>query len=225
MHLRFFRILLSFLFMISLCRPWAVSASDPLDRVIFFGDSTTAHLTVRGGIPESRVWSGAASTVLFETVNRVCCVHLSAEGRDLTLKHAVSLKKPHILVITVGVSGGAGILPRERFMETYRELLRSVRAASPNTKLLVQSILPLSDRSVRHYKHLTKEAVVEANGWIREVCKEMGVPYLDTHTVLIDPSTGYLKREYQNDEYMHLTASAYAAMLSHIRNRLIQLGY
>jgi lysophospholipase L1-like esterase len=204
--------------------PHAADASS-LDRVTFFGDSTTAHLAVRGGIPKSRVWSGAGSTVLFETVNKTKCVYLSAENRNMTLADAVRLKKPSILVITIGVSGGAGVLPRERFVATYREMLASVRRASPSTKILVQSILPLSDRSVKHYKSLTKSAVTEANGWVKAVCKEMGIPYLDTHSLLIDPATGYLKAEYQNDEYMHLTSAAYAVMLENIKKAIQKLGY
>ena len=224
--MRFFRtvgyVLLAIVFLI----PHPLSAADAaLDRVTFFGDSTMAHLAVRGGIPCSRVWSGAAGTVLFETVNEIRCVHLADEGCDVTLRDAVARKRPGILVITVGVSGGAGLMPKARFQEIYREMIRSVREASPTTVLLIQSILPLSDRSVLHYKRLTREAVLDANGWIQEVCRETGVPYLDTHSVLVDPATGYLKREYQNDEYMHLTASAYAVMLSHIRERMLSLGY
>ena len=201
------------------------AADAALDRVVFFGDSTTAHLSVRGGIPKSRVWSGAGSTVLFETVNKTKCVYLSAENRSVTLAEAVRLKKPKILVITLGVSGGAGVLPRERFMATYREMLLSVRRASPSTKILVQSILPLSNKSVKHYKSLTKAAVTEANGWIRAVCGELGIPYLDTHSLLADPQTGYLKAEYQNDEYMHLTSAAYTAVLENIRRKIHALGY
>ncbi len=201
------------------------AADATLDRVTFFGDSTTAHLSVRGGIPKSRVWSGTGSTVLFETVNKIKCVHLSAENRDVTLSEAVKLKKPQILVITVGVSGGAGVLSKERFMATYREMLLSVRRANSATKIIVQSILPLSDRSVYHYKSLTKSSVIQANEWIKAVCRELGVPYLDTHSLLIDPSTGYLKAEYQNDEYMHLTSSAYAVVLGNIRKEIKRLGY
>lgn len=199
--------------------------ADPIDRMTFFGDSTTAHLALRGGIPKNRVWSGASSTVLFETVNRVNCVHLSEENIDLTLKDAVALKKPRILVITIGVSGGAGTLDRERFTDIYRELLLSVQKASPETKILVQSMLPLSEKSVKHYKRLTKEAVLEANLWIRALCMEMRIPYIDTHAKLIDPATGYLKKEYQNDEYMHLTAAAYRVVLENIRAYARDIGY
>jgi lysophospholipase L1-like esterase len=212
--------------LVCISMPLFLSAgADPIERMIFFGDSTTAHLALRGGIPKNRVWSGASSTVLFETVNRTKCVHLFEENTDLMLKEAVALKKPQILVITVGVSGGAGTLDRECFTDIYRELLLSVQRASPETKILVQSMLPLSEKSVKHYKKLTKEAVAEANLWIRALCMEMRIPYVDTHAKLIDPQTGYLRPEYQNDEYMHLTAAAYRVVLENIRTYAKNIGY
>ena len=200
-------------------------ADDPIGRMTFFGDSTTAHLALRGGIPQERVWSGAGNTVLFETVNRSKCVHLAKEKCDLTLSDAVSYKRPEILVITLGVSGGAGTLSRERFTEIYREMLTSVQKANPETKILVQSMLPLSDKSVKYYKRLTKEAVCEANLWIRALCMEMRIPYVDSYSKLIDPQTGYLKPEYQNDEYMHLTAAAYRVILENIRAFATDIGW
>ena len=218
-------VFLIFAFLMSFPLKTVADSDDPVERMTFFGDSTTAHLALRGGIPQERVWSGVGSTVLFETVNAVKCVHLQKENRDLSLAEAVALKKPRILVITVGVSGGAGRLSRESFVSIYRELLLSVRKASPETKLLVQSLLPLSDQSVKHYKRLTKEAVVQANGWVRELCAEMRIPYVDTHAKLIDPNTGYLKPEYQNDEYMHLTAQAYEVILANLRAYAKEIGY
>lgn len=225
LHKKVCSVLLIFAFLMSFPLKTVADNDDPVERMTFFGDSTTAHLALRGGIPQERVWSGVGSTVLFETVNAVKCVHLQKENRDLSLAEAVALKKPRILVITVGVSGGAGRLSRESFVSIYRELLLSVRKASPETKLLVQSLLPLSDQSVKHYKRLTKEAVVQANGWVRELCAEMRIPYVDTHAKLIDPNTGYLKPEYQNDEYMHLTAQAYEVILANLRAYAKEIGY
>lgn len=225
LHQKVYSVFLIFAFLMSFPLKTVADSDDPVERMTFFGDSTTAHLALRGGIPQERVWSGVGSTVLFETVNAVKCVHLQKENRDLSLTEAVALKKPRILVITVGVSGGAGRLSRESFVSIYRELLLSVRKASPETKLLVQSLLPLSDRSVKHYKRLTKEAVVQANGWVRELCEELQIPYVDTHAKLIDPNTGYLKPEYQNDEYMHLTAAAYEVILANLRAYAKEIGY
>jgi lysophospholipase L1-like esterase len=168
----------------------------------------------RGGIPSSRVWSGPGSTVKFSGVNSDRCVCI--DGSAVTLAEAVSRIKPRILVITLGVSGGAGILPKEKFQSIYRQMLTSVKKASPKTKIYVQSILPLSDKSVKYYKKITKEAINEANTWIREVCASLSVPYIDTHSLLTGEN-GYLKQEYQNDEYMHLTSSAYKVILANIK--------
>ena len=176
-------------------------------------------MAVRGGIPHERVWSGAENTVRFSTVNSERCVHLST-GEDLTLADAARRIKPKTLVITLGVSGGAGVMSEKDFKDTYRKMLLSVKEASPNTKIYVQSILPLSDKSVKYYKKITKEAVAEANGWIKDVCRSLGVSYINTHDILIDEN-GYLKQEYQNDEYMHLTKSAYEVILSNIRKSII----
>jgi lysophospholipase L1-like esterase len=195
-----------------------VSAANAPEGVYFFGDSTTAHMAVRGGVPADRVWSGEGSTVRFSSVNRERCVKLSS-GQLVTLREAAARIKPRVLVITLGVSGGAGVLSEADFKSVYKTMLLSVKEASPGTKIYVQSILPLSDMSVKYYKRITKEAVLTANSWIREVCASLSVPYIDTYPLLTDGS-GYLKKEYQNDEYMHLTGSAYAVILENIRRTI-----
>ena len=192
-------------------------AASTFDSAVFFGDSTTAHMAVRGGIPQNRVWSGKDSTVRFSSVNKERCVYTG--GVSLTLSEAVKKYHPPILVITLGVSGGAGAMSKESFQNVYRQMLQSIKAASPSTRIYVQSILPLSDRSVEYYKKITKEAVLEANSWIREVCASLSIPYIDTHSLLTDKN-GYLKQEYQNDPYMHLTASAYKVIISNLRKNI-----
>lgn len=211
---RISKIIFSLLLALVLLPMTNVSAASAPEGVYFFGDSTTAHMAVRGGVPAERVWSGEGSTVRFSSVNRERCVKLPS-GELVTLRAAAARIKPRVLVITLGVSGGAGVLSEADFKSVYRNMLLSVKEASPGTRIYVQSILPLSDMSVKYYKRITKEAVLAANGWIREVCASLSVPYIDTHSLLADGS-GYLKKEYQNDEYMHLTGSAYAVILENI---------
>ena len=211
---RISKIIFSLLLVLVLFPMTNVSAASAPEGVYFFGDSTTAHMAVRGGVPAERVWSGEGSTVRFSSVNRERCVKLPS-GELVTLRAAAARIKPRVLVITLGVSGGAGVLSEADFKSVYRNMLLSVKEASPGTRIYVQSILPLSDMSVKYYKRITKEAVLAANGWIREVCASLSVPYIDTHSLLADGS-GYLKKEYQNDEYMHLTGSAYAVILENI---------
>lgn len=207
------------LYAVTLAMLFAAFAADMSalgkDDVYFFGDSTTAHLAVRGGIPRKRVWSGQARTVLFETVNKTRCVYFDEENRNYKISEAAAKVKPPILVITIGVSGGVGRLSERRFTEIYGELLDSVSEASPETKIFVQSVLPLSERSASEYRLLTKDAVLRANEWIKSLCAERGICYIDTHPLLLD-TNGYLKKIYQNDGHMHLTRAAYAVILDNI---------
>ena len=190
----------------------AARSRSIIDDVVFFGDSTTAHLAVRGNIPRERVWSGEGSTMLFTSVNDRS---VKIDGELMSLAEAAERYRPKILVITVGASGGAGFLKESRFKSIYRKMIDGVRIASPETKIIVQSIYPLSDKSVKYYKKLTRQAVVEANGWIRDVCFEENVPYIDAHSLLADKN-GYLRPEFQNDEYLHLTSAAYNVILNNI---------
>lgn len=192
------------------------NTEEIMSGVYFFGDSTTAHLAVRGGIPKERVWSGCGSTLLFTSV---LGDSVDIGGETTSIFDAVGKFKPKILVITVGASGGAGFLKEDDFKRIYAEMLIGISRSSPKTKIIAQSILPLSDKSVKYYKKLTKEAVVKANGWIEEVCGDLGVDYLPTHDLLTDDN-GYLKTEYQNDEYLHLTSAAYEIILKNLENHI-----
>ena len=99
-----------------------IFAAGVPEGVYFFGDSTTAHMAVRGGVPADRVWSGEGSTVRFSSVNRERCVKLPS-GELVMLRDAVARVKPRVLVITLGVSGGAGVLSEADFKGIYRKML------------------------------------------------------------------------------------------------------
>lgn len=194
------------------------AVDEMFGRTFFFGDSTTAHLAVRGGIPRERVWSGEGNTMLYTDV---LSQSVKIDGEKFSLWDAAKRYRPRVLIITIGASGGAGFLSEARFKSIYRTLIENVMSAAPDTKIIVQSIFPLSDRSKKYYKRLTREAVITANRWIKSVCDDVGVPYLDTHSLLCDKN-GYLKPHFQNDEYLHLTSAAYDVILGNIRAYIAQ---
>ena len=217
---KFLPLLLVCIFFIHCAMPVCAANKDIeeiMSQIVFLGDSTTAHLSARGGISRERIWTGSGSTLLFTSV---LSPSLSIKGEKLTAAEAAGKYRPRILVITVGASGGAGFVNEEQFKQIYKRLICDVKAASPETNIIVQSILPLSEKSVNHYKKLTKDAVSIANGWIEELSNELGIPYINTHDMLIDEN-GYLRTEYQSDEYLHLTSDAYAIILKAVRDFIL----
>ena len=93
--------------------------------IVFFGDSTTAHMKLRGGIPAERVWSGKANTVLFRTVCEGKPIYFEDEERAVSLAEAVREKQPKIPYIMISLpdfdkSYNQSIARRDVVIDTYR---------------------------------------------------------------------------------------------------------
>ena len=64
-----------------------------------------------------------------------------------------------------------------------------------------------------------------ANEVIREIARRRDLPFLDTQSVLRDEN-GFLREEYcYSEDGIHLNESAYAAILSYIRNKSVEMGW
>lgn len=99
----------------------------------------------------------------------------------------------------------------------YAALVKKIREQSPDTKLYLQSVMPINSKANR-YKSLTgKEKVIKGfNREIERIAGEEGAVYIDLWPALSD-ATGNLKREYTNDG-LHLTGSGYKAWTNAIRS-------
>ncbi|MCH5330092.1 MAG: sialate O-acetylesterase [Alistipes sp.] len=82
-------------------------------------------------------------------------------------------------------------------------------AESPETKLYIQSILPVSPHYGLHRGHTGNgEIIREANRRLSELAAEKGVVYIDLHSLFTDPETGDLNLLYSNDG-LHLNGAGY----------------
>ena len=99
----------------------------------------------------------------------------------------------------------------------YAALVKKIREQSPDTKLYLQSVMPINSKANR-YKSLTgKENVIKGfNREIERIAGEEGAVYIDLWPALSD-ATGNLKREFTNDG-LHLTGSGYKAWTNAIRS-------
>ena len=64
-------------------------------------------------------------------------------GEELSIADAVARAKPEILVITLGVNG-VSFMDEAWFTRDYTALVQMVQAASPNTKIILNSIYPVA---------------------------------------------------------------------------------
>ena len=111
----------------------------------------------------------------------------------MLIKDAAAAYQPEYLVITLGVNG-VSFMDEASFKDCYTKLIQNVQAASPNTKIICNSIYP-NMTSYKYYGDINNENITRANGWIQEVAAATGTRYSDTCSVLKD-GNGALRADY-----------------------------
>ena len=129
-------------------------------------------------------------------------------------------RQPEILVITLGLNGIA-LLDEQEFRDYYVNMLAALKEASPDTKIICQSIFPVDDSQVP--RGISNAGINAANGWIRDMAEQMGVHYLNSHDTLMGPDGG-MRPEYDNNDGMgiHMDTDGLNAMLMYVRTHAWQ---
>lgn len=203
--------------------PLAAETDDPISHMTFFGESTTSHLALRGGIDPIRVWSNASGTMRLDSgiLSRTLTDH--ATGKAATPAEMAAAYRPEILVLSFGLNGILSTAERpEPFFRSYRKLIDAIRTASPETRIVIQSVAPVADAALQSdWKFSVPPTEInrrlsELNSRLRDFCvSDPDLTFADTAAALTD-SAGFLRAGFTTDG-IHLTASAYTALLDALR--------
>ena len=191
------------------------------DSLTFVGDSLTAHLVSRGVLTDGKntkqVWRSESNMINLNSEVTSAKIILPATGEKMTIAEAAAAAKPSILIITLGTDWGVSYLSEQEFKDCYSKLVRQIKEVSPDTVIVLQSIFPVT----KDCKVLDNPKIDTANTWVKAIAADNGCRYLDTQSILKDDSN-CLKAEYCNsDDGIHLTASAYEAILAYIRTHAV----
>ena len=188
-----------------------------IDKLVFLGDSTTyglrAYKMLAGGKDTTQVWTPKTGTLTLSQASFATIVYPETD-EELTIADAVAKKKPEYLVITLGVNGVA-FMKEDYFKSEYKKIIESVQTASPDTKIICQSIFPVAKTYAR-LESINNELIDAANKWICEIAAECGVKYLDTNSALRDADS-WLPEDYHNGDGMHLQTNSFTIELNNIR--------
>ena len=191
---------------------------DYLDRIIFLGDSTTYGIGVYYDYgftelcPASQVWTPASGTLTLSYYNIATIVDPETK-EELTIEEAVKRHKPEYLVITLGVNG-ISFMDEEWFIRDYTALVKLIQEASPDTKIILNSIYPVAD-SYKYQKDINNQKINAANGWIERIAADTGVRFLYSYECLAE--NGKLPESAQNGDGLHLTGEAFTKVMQYIR--------
>lgn len=203
-----------------------------IDSMIFLGDSTTYHMinraVLKDGKNTTQVWSGAdeesgtpqaSGTLTLDSKITSVHIYYPKTGEALTVAQAIAKEKPKYLIITLGVNGISFVKDMNDphyFVTCYGKLIDAVKQASPETKIILQSIFPVTAAYDQKNNGITNARIDTANTWIMQLAADKGCKYLDTASVLKN-SNGTMVELYDAGDGVHMTADAYKAILQYIR--------
>ncbi len=187
-----------------------------LNKIVFLVDATNVGLrsygVLDGGKNTKQVWRTGSGTL---TLSDICSKKIiyPESGTEMTVAQAAAKAKPEYLVIALGFEGINNI-SAEDFSAQYTALIDAVKEASPDTKIMLQSIYPIASRVTGK---LSNSIIDEANNSVMSVAQSNDVKYLDTCVILKDGS-GAMKEEYDNGGTgWNLNQQGFEAVLAYIR--------
>ena len=191
------------------------------DKIIFVGDSLTAHLINRevltGGTNTKQVWRCENNMMNLNSEITAAKIIFPGTGEKMTIAEAAKKAQPEIMIITLGTDWGVSYLSEAEFKSCYSDLVKAIQKASPKTKIILQSIFPVTAGCV----NLDNTKIDTANKWVKAIAAENGCRYLDTQSILKDDKN-CLKDNYCNSsDGIHMGKEAYVAILEYIRTHAL----
>ncbi len=198
--------------------PEGTAESGYLDKIMFYGDSTTYGLRfyeIFGSKTTDRVWTPKSGTLaLFNATTEK--IYDASVDEEFTLSEMAARKKPEYLIITLGVNGIA-MMDEDYFKSEYIKVINIIREASPATKIILQTMYPVSS-IYNQTDSLNMTKIKNGNKWISEIAEETGCRFLNSFDWFLG-SDGLMDPKYDNmGDGMHFNADGYNHMLEFVKS-------
>ncbi len=163
--------------------------------------------------PATQVWTPASGTLTLSNYSFATIVYPQT-GEELTITEAVTRSKPEYLVITLGVNG-VSFMDEDWFIRDYTALVQNIQTASPDTKIILNSIYPVAV-SYQYQSSINNQKINAANGWIEQIAADTGCRFLYSFEAVVG-ADGYLPESSQNGDGLHLNGGAFCTVMQYIR--------
>ncbi len=191
--------------------------SNYIKSIIFVGDRTVASLCDSyDEVDKEQIWTGVSGSLPLDYNLATTAIIHSDDPKGCSIADAAELYKPQYILITVGLENGVGHCSEEKFKEYYGRLIESIRESAPNTKIILQSVLPVSKEAEKADPSISNARIDDANGYIASLAEELSVRYLNTASVL-KGEDGRLDPKYDSGDGIILNAEGYGVLIEYIR--------
>lgn len=175
---------------------------DPnyIEDTVFIGDSNTVRLWMLELVSEEQclaqdsIGIGAVTAVPLTNANSSA---YQAYGH--TILESIGMLQPKRVLLTFG-SNDIGGLSVDNYINTYRDTVKAIKDVS-DCEIIVNSIFPAN--RINDYPNLNKDVIQQFNEALEHMCKQEGIPFLDSYSALADED-GWCNPDYTVGDGVHL---------------------
>lgn len=178
------------------------ACQERFEHAMFLGDSLTEGLGIYGYVKEKNVLAIKGLNLL--------------TAKDYIKK--IAKKQPKYVFVMLGIND----LNCESFSmdyneKNYRKLIEKIHKKSPDTKVYVESLLPVTSGFQKEHKQLSNKRIVKFNERLAKLSTDYDyTTYVDIHSLYVNDK-GNLPKKISADGY-HLFSSAYEPWIDYIKN-------
>lgn len=190
-----------------------------LNGLIFLTDRSISGMRdlseLRDSVGMPEIWTGSGGSLMLDSNTCNASVILSETGEELLIPQALEQKKPRYIVIALGFENGVPYCEKDAFCNYYDKLISAVEENSPDTKIILQSILPVTSKFEFVNSEYSNDKIDTCNAWICELAEKHNVRFLNTAESLKNGS-GKLEGDFAGKDST-LNTEGYKKMLEYVR--------
>ncbi|KAA6309100.1 hypothetical protein EZS27_039345, partial [termite gut metagenome] len=117
--------------------------------------------------------------------------------------------KPKKIFLQTGANDVSHDLSTDTIVHRITMIIDKIRAESPETKLYLQSMLPINESFGRYKKLTGKTDMIPAiNSRLQSIAETKEIPFINLYPLFIEPGTNILRKDLTSDG-LHLEESGY----------------
>jgi lysophospholipase L1-like esterase len=130
----------------------------------------------------------------------------------------IIVRKPSKLFILIGINDISKDFPEEVVADNYRQIVEAVKSQSPQTKIYVQSLLPLNPQYPKFPQHYDKaDHVIILNNLLREMAASQNISFINLYPVFLDQQN-FLDVRFTYDG-LHLNNAGYKIWVEFLKSK------
>lgn len=134
--------------------------------------------------------------------------------------HQILPGHPAKLFLLIGVNDVSHDLTTDTIVSMIRVTVERIRKESPDTKLYLQSLLPINESFGRYKRLAGKTSMIpEINKQLEELAKEKGLTYINLFPLFTEKGSNVLRAELTTDG-LHLKEEGYKIWVKAIRKKI-----